>query len=297
MYWDTFAKPVPLEELGWVNTVYLGTGTSVWDPMIVWGTTVETEPLEKFLVECRQSHGLMLSPAHVLVNAVAQSLKQHPKMNRRVIWNRVYQYKTVNVIMPMMQTRAGEVDSVFLRGADELSLAEISQRFWSEARDKAVRVAEAEKTRQSAGLLRRALGAVGRRIHLRSLHTMAWMAFVIANRWRVPTVLMAQQELNGGNAFVNYLGFRGAPPLISFKPSCLPMNSYSVNVTLGASEPRPVVIDGDIVIRRQAPLYIRFDHRMVNIYEAAAFINTLRSYLAEPWKMAQYEKPPMRNAA
>ena len=52
---------------------------------------------------------------------------------------------------------------------------------------------------------------------------------------------------------------------------------------MGLTEPRPVVLDDEIVIRRQAPLFVRTDHRMVNAFEAAAFIITLREHLADPW--------------
>ena len=47
MYWATHARPVPLEELGWVNTMHLGTGVPARDPLMVWGTTVETECLDQ----------------------------------------------------------------------------------------------------------------------------------------------------------------------------------------------------------------------------------------------------------
>jgi hypothetical protein len=35
--------------------------------MMVWGTTVETEPLEVFVGEQRRRTGQIVSPAHVLV--------------------------------------------------------------------------------------------------------------------------------------------------------------------------------------------------------------------------------------
>jgi len=66
---------------------------------------------------------------------------------------------------------------------------------------------------------------------------------------------------------------------------------------MGASELRPVVIDNAIVIRKQAPLFVRADHRMINGHEAAAFINTLRGYLADPWTLVENEQRPACDAA
>src|SRR5262249_58980197 len=117
--------------------------------------------------------------------------------------------------------------------------------------------------------------ATVRALRLHWVHKMSWLGFAVAARLRPPTIFAFQRELNGAGAFVNYLGFPGAPPMHGFKPSCLPLNAYSVNVTMGPSEPRPVVADGQVVIRKQAPLFVRADHRMVNAYETANFINTL----------------------
>jgi hypothetical protein len=118
---------------------------------------------------------------------------------------------------------------------------------------------------------------------------MAWFGFAVANRLRIPTIWGWQQELNGAGAFVNYLGFPGAPPMHSFKPSCLPMSSYSVSVTMGPSERRPAVRGDAVVVRTEAPLFVRADHRMVNAYEAAEFVSTLRGHLLNPGTLVEDE--------
>jgi hypothetical protein len=278
MYWATHVRPVPLEELGWV-------------------TTVETDCLDEFLKAERQKTGVILSPAHVLVRAVAASLARHPKVNCRVIGRRVYRYDGVNIVMPMLQTRSGEVETVFLHRAERLSLSDIAQRFWSEARDRATRAAESARHELHDGAFKKFVTRLSRNLSLRWVHRMAWFGFAVANRLRAPTLFPFQQELNGANAFVNYMGFPGAPPLIALKPSSLPMNSFSISVTMGRAEPRPVVVDGAIVIRKQAPLFVRTDHRMVNAFEAAAFINTLRSHLNDPATLLESESRDARLAA
>ena len=297
MHWETFARPVPLEELGWVNAAYLGTGVWHWDPMMVWGTTVETDPLDDFLIEQRRRTGRLLSPAHVLVRAVAESLGRHPALNRRVTGRRVHQYRGVNIVVPMLQTRTGGVDPLFLRDAEKMSLADIAQRFWMAAREKAEAAALESRCGEEQQSVRRQALALGRKLRLHWIHKMGWLGFYLGCRLRVPTIFRFQQELNGAGAFVNYLGFPGAPPMIAFKPSCLPMNAYSVNVTMGPSEPHPVVVENSVVVRRQAPLFVRADHRMVNAHEAAAFINTVRRHLANPWTLVEGERPAARDAA
>jgi hypothetical protein len=277
--------------------MYLGSGIAHWDPMMVWGTTVDVEFLDEFLAGQRRRTGRMLSAAHVLVRAVALSLSEHPKVNRRVTGRRVHQYDGVNMVVPMLKTRTGEVEPVFLRRVDKLSLSGIAERFWSEAHGKAVRAAVELQPAGHANRFRRVLAGLRRNVRLHWIHKMSWLGFYLGNRLRVPTIYPFQQELNGAGAFVNYLGHPGAPPLIAFKPSCLPMNAYSVNVTMGPSELRPVVVDGAIVVRRQAPLFVRADHRIINGHEAAAFINTLRAHLADPWTLGDQEETTACDAA
>lgn len=282
MYWATLRDPVPLAEMGWVNAAYLASATLKCDPFLVWGTTVETEALDAFLVRQRQATRMLVSPAHVLIHAVARSLVRHPAVNRRVVGRRIYQYDGVNVVVPMLAPGSGQVDSVFLHQVDRLSLAQIAESLWNEARHKARQSADEQRRREQGLSWKELPGALLKRLHLWWIWRMSPLGFAVGNRVRAPTIWKWQQELNGANAFVNYLGGPGAPPLVAFKPSNLPLNSYSIHVTLGPAELRPVVVDGQVVARKQATLFVRFDHRLVNGHQSAAFVSTLRSFLADP---------------
>jgi hypothetical protein len=281
MHWPTHPHPVPLNELGWVNTLYLSQSTPRSDPTIIWGTSVEVEQLEAFLTEYGKAERVIVSPAHVLVRAVATALREHPALNRRVIGRRVYDYSDVNVVMPILRTRHGEVDTLFFENADQLSVADVGRRLWSEARDRAVAAAAARAPNSTP----RRIPALLQKLRLHWIHRMAGVGFAIFNHLRIPNLFAWHQEMNAANAFVNYLGFPGAPPIISYKPSCLPINAFSLSVTMGPSQPQAVVVDNQIVIRRMAPLFVRVDHRIVNGQQAAGFVSTLRRFVADPWLM------------
>jgi pyruvate dehydrogenase E2 component (dihydrolipoamide acetyltransferase) len=53
-------------------------------------------------------------------------------------------------------------------------------------------------------------------------------------------------------------------------------------VTLGATEPRPVVVEGEVVVRPLAPLFVRADHRIVDAHALGLFTNLIRDLLANP---------------
>src|SRR5207245_6529816 len=134
------------------------------------------------------STGLIISPAHVLVRAVAQSLHEHPEVNRRVFGRRVYQYQGVNITMPMLQTSSGEVDCVFLRQAEKMSLAEIAGRFWQEARHKALHKAHEKRRSREGASLWNACIDLGRRLCMRGVHARCRVAFAVGTRVRLLTV-------------------------------------------------------------------------------------------------------------
>jgi hypothetical protein len=228
----------------------------------------------------RKTTRSIVSTAHVLVCAVASSLRDHPNVNRRVIGRRVYNYRNVNIVMPMLETSTGEVDSIYVRAADELSLKEIAARFWEEARQRAVLKSRRQTEPSNSKWAR--WDRLKRALHLRWVHRMSRIGFFLANRFRLPVMWDWEQQLHAAGAFVNYLGSPGAPPLINHKLASLSMNSYSVAVTLGPIEPRPAVVDGAVVVRKEASLFVRVDHRFVNGHQAGEFVKTLRSFLTNP---------------
>ena len=280
MYWPTEPRTVSLEELGWVNTSYLATATSRCDTTIVWGTTIQTEALSRFVTEQRQQTGTLVSTAHVLIRAVVEALHRHPNLNRRVIGRRVYPYDGVHITMPMLETRSGEVNLVYLRHAERMPLVEISRMVWEKARDVALQAASDSHHQRDDDSKTRWRRKWAKWIRVNWVYRMSWFGFFVTNRFRLPTFTI--DEVNGSSAFVNHLGFPGSPPMISYKPSYLPTNSFGVSVTLGAAEMRPVVEDQAVVIRSVAPVFVRVDHRLVNGYQTAAFVSTLRNALQNP---------------
>ena len=279
-YWPTESRSVPLEDLGWVNTTYLATASAYCDPTIIWGTSIQTEALTQFVADQKRETGAFISTAHVLIRAVVEAMHRHPAVNRRVVGRRVYPYDGIHITMPMLETRSGEVNVIYLRHAEQMSLVEISRYLMGKARDVAVRAAS------EANIKKKGSHAENRRYRwlkwFRSqwVYRMANIGFFLTNRFRLPTTTL--EEINGSGAFVNHLGFPTAPPMISYKPSSLPTNSYGVSVTLGPAEVRPVVEGDEIVIRSVAPLFVRLDHRLVNGYQAGEFVGTLRTTLQNP---------------
>jgi len=85
------------------------------------------------------------------------------------------------------------------------------------------------------------------------------------------------EDLQGGTFTVTNvgpLGGTGMIPTINY-PECAILG-------MGQARPRPVVRDGEIVVRTIMPVTLAFDHRIADGADAARFVNALRRRLEEP---------------
>ncbi len=84
-------------------------------------------------------------------------------------------------------------------------------------------------------------------------------------------------NLKGGTFTITNIGSLGgvfATPVINH-PECAILG-------LGAIKDKPVVIDGEIVIRKILPVSLTFDHRIIDGAEAARFVNDIKKHLEDP---------------
>jgi len=85
------------------------------------------------------------------------------------------------------------------------------------------------------------------------------------------------EELRGGTFTVTNVGSLGgtmSTPMINYPEVAI--------LGMGKLEPKPVVRNGEIVIRKMLPLFLTFDHRAVDGADAARFIRTIMSFLENP---------------
>lgn len=85
------------------------------------------------------------------------------------------------------------------------------------------------------------------------------------------------EELRGGTFTVTNVGSLGgtmSTPMINYPEVAI--------LGMGKLEAKPVVRNGEIVIRKMLPLFLTFDHRAVDGADAARFIRTIMSFLENP---------------
>jgi len=84
-------------------------------------------------------------------------------------------------------------------------------------------------------------------------------------------------ELKGGTFTITNIGFIGgthATPIVNYPETAI--------LATGRIQERPVVRDGQIVIRNIMPLSLSFDHRVIDGALAARFMNMIMKFLQDP---------------
>jgi pyruvate dehydrogenase E2 component (dihydrolipoamide acetyltransferase) len=87
-------------------------------------------------------------------------------------------------------------------------------------------------------------------------------------------------ELRGGTFTITNIGALGGTgfvPAIRYPESAI--------LGMGRVAEKPVVRDGQVVVRTLLPLVLSFDHRIADGADAARFVNTVSAWLADPARM------------
>jgi pyruvate dehydrogenase E2 component (dihydrolipoamide acetyltransferase) len=113
----------------------------------------------------------------------------------------------------------------------------------------------------------------------KSLGQIARESRAVAQRVRAGAI--TPPELSSGTFTVSNLGMYGIKRFVAvINPP------QAAILAVGALEPRPVVRDGEVVVRSMMELTLACDHRILYGADAAEFLAKIREYLEQPLKLA-----------
>ena len=92
-------------------------------------------------------------------------------------------------------------------------------------------------------------------------------------------------ELTGGTFSITNLG---AFEIDAFSPIINPPECAILGI--GRIHPKPVVVDGQIVVREMMALSISFDHRLVDGAPAARFLQRVKQFIEQPFLWSLWDK-------
>lgn len=242
------------------------------DPTIYGMMELDTTAIQAYLVRRSEETGLKLTLTHAVARALALSLADHPFANVMVRYSRLYQRTTVDVFLQVAVVdgeKPADLSGAKIVSADTKSVVELAD----ELKKKANQIRregdpEFRKTKSSLGLIPSVL--------VRPM--MRFLGFLqYTFNWDMSLFGLPRDPF--GSAMVTSVGMfgitTGLAPL--FPPSRCP-----VLLLIGAVEDRPVVRNGEVVIRPMVTLTGTFDHRVVDGYHGGLLAKSLRGYLEHP---------------
>jgi pyruvate dehydrogenase E2 component (dihydrolipoamide acetyltransferase) len=245
------------------------------DPQMYGILEFDATPLLAYL-EAARAAGHPVTPTHFVGRAIAQSLREVPDFNVRIRGSHVIPRDTVDVFFIAAVEGGRELSGVRIDRTDEKSVLEVA----AELRDRATRMKQGDD--QEFARTKRAISAMPRRMLRPSMRFSAWVS---GDRNRSIRALGVKAN-TFGSAMVTSIGMFGIPqgfaPLARFY-------KMPLLVLVGEIQPKPVALDGQVVVRPVLPLTATIDHRYADGWHISQLIKPFKAYLADP----QAFEPPL----
>ncbi len=247
-------------------------------PAIYGSIDVDATQLLRFVQRMERELGRKVTVTHLVVAALARTLRTHAACNSYVRLGRVYQRRDVDLFVAVAQPpdenqraddQRADLSGTRIGQADQKSIGELAELIASSASKLR------ERTDRELGGLKRWLAALPPWISRFGLRLVTFLQYELnlnLSRLGVP-------RDSFGGAFVSSMGMFGIRN--GFAP-LVPCMRFSAMLAIGLIEDRAVVVDGQIVVRPILPLSATLDHRVVDGYQAGRLCRTLTELLTSP---------------
>jgi len=222
--------------------------------------------------------GARVTPAHLVVKAIAKALAETPEANAMVALGRVYVRDSVDVYCQVATDGGRDLSGVKIRHADRKSPAEIADELTAaaaavrEGRDKG-----SEATKKSLGRLPDFL-----------LRPMLRLTGFLTFDLRLDLSAFGVAYDQFGGAMVSNVGsfglHNGLAPLV-------PVSRSPIVLLVGSVTDRPLVEDGKVIAAPMCNIGATFDHRLIDGFQGSAMARIVIDAVKDP---EQAFGPPQR---
>jgi pyruvate dehydrogenase E2 component (dihydrolipoamide acetyltransferase) len=248
----------------------IATATWGWpkDPQVYGRLEVDAVPILDAVESLRERTGARVTPTHLIARAIARGLADNPSINTRLAFGRFIPRESVDVFVIVSAGGGGDLSGIKVRGADEKGAAEIAQDMDSRLEAARSGKGELDKAKRMMAILPpRVLG-----------WTLRLSAFLTSNLHLNLKATGMPREAFGG-AMVTNVGVFGITE--GWAPLS-PIYRVPIIVLVGEVETRPWVVGDRVEPRPVLPLMATIDHRWVDGYGIAGFVESFKKYVANP---------------
>ena len=236
-----------------INTPWRLVSTAIYGPPVdgkIYGTfEVDVTKAVEYIKEQR-TKGNKITMTHVISSALARSLAEDaPEINCYVKRGRLIPRETVDVAVPVNIRGGSEMSIAIIKSADKKTLSEISEEIRLKAADS--RQGHEEKSMKNKYTLSKVPWPFRRWVFL----LLRFIAYELGIK------IGGLSENTFGSIVLSNIGTHG---LTTGMPALFPAAKVPAVVVMGKEEEKPVVRDGEIVIRSILPLTATMDHRILD---------------------------------
>lgn len=235
----------------------------------IYGTVeLDVTELEKYISQKRKN-GVKTTLTYILTLIVGRAIREEvPELNTFVKRGKIKQREqvdaTVSVLLP-----GGQMGSVKVENADQLTIAELSDKIAEKIRDS--RKGNENNTMQSKSMLANVPWPF--RNWLFKLYR------TVTIHWGISMPVIGLDSNSFGSYVISNIGSVG---LDTGYGSLLPSSNVSVVFILGSIIKKPVIINDKIVPRRIMALSATLDHRVVDGSHGGKMFRQIKHYIKHP---------------
>jgi len=248
----------------------IATATWGWpnDPQVYGRLEIDAVPILDAVRTLRERTGTRVTPTHLITRAIALGLAENPAINTRLARGRFHPRETVDVFVIVAAGGGGDLSGIKVRRADERTAPEIARDMDERLEDTRSGKGELDKAKRMMAILPPSI--LG--------WTLRLSAFLTSNL-RLDLKRFGMPREAFGGAMVTNVGVFGISE--GWAPLS-PIYRVPIIVLVGEVETRPWVVGDRVEPRPVLPLMATIDHRWVDGYEMAGFVETFKKYVANP---------------
>jgi len=261
---------MPYEKPSLWRKMSFGNWGDYTDPQVYGRLEVDMSAALAWAAEESSKSGEKITPTHLVVRAVALALAKYPEANVMVRWNKPYLRKNVDVFCQVaIPGERPDLSGATIRNADRKTPSELAR----ELREKATRVRNG--TDKELGSSRKSFDLIPALLSRFVFKLMGFLCYTL----NLDLSSLGLPKDPFGSAMVTSIGSLG---IAEAYPPLVPMSRVPTLVAVGKVEDKPVVRDGQIVIRPTCVLTATFDHRIMDGFTAGKLARFLTEYLEHP---------------
>ncbi|HEU5037658.1 MAG TPA: 2-oxo acid dehydrogenase subunit E2 [Nocardioides sp.] len=260
---------------GWRKLAWAAWGPPT-DPQFYGDLDIDAAAMLDFLALARRDGDEPVTLTHLVGRAVAHALHEVPSLRVAISHGRERPRPTTDVFFIISDPGSDELTGAKVERADEKSAVELARELRSAA------AATRSGDDQFFGQVKQTLARLPQWAVRPAIQVSAFLASDLD--LDVPLLGIHRQPF--GSAMISSVGMwdvtRAYSPLATYY-------RVPVLVLVGSVAPRPMAVEGRVVVRPMVTLTATFDHRYVDGRQAVEFARAVREYCAAPERFEPHQ--------